>query len=564
MTNKTESLQDKIARLRISFFSELPGRLDKIEGDLLCLKQSPNDVQVLNELHRKVHNIKGSAASFGLKDLSQLAIEVEKKLKHSLDDESSLSESVLADVQAVLQQMKLNVSEHLQLKATQLNEQSLPAFELPAKELDSESDEQTQIVYICEDDIALQQTLKIQLSCFAYSTQCFSSPEEMLDGIQKQVPDVIIMDIVFPDGAKTGIDCINKLHQLYEDKIPVIFVSARNDFEARLYAVQAGGSAYFTKPFNIMDLVDTLDNILMTKEPDPYRILVIDDDESVAKYHSLILEEAGMTVCTIHNAKTVLDVIFDFKPDLILMDMYMPVCNGNELALVIRQTPDFLTLPIVYLSSETNNKIQFSALKVGADGFLTKPINPERLISEVLLRTERMKILQSFMVRDSLTGLLNHTTVLSALNAAIISAKRRNEPLCFVMLDVDHFKLVNDVHGHAIGDQVLLALSRILKQRLRKSDFVGRYGGEEFAIVLPAVDIELAEKIVNELRDAFQNVSFNSKQGDFFCTLSGGITAFPDYDTVHDMVNSADSALYIAKTSGRNLIVRADQEQGKL
>ncbi len=128
---------------------------------------------------------------------------------------------------------------------------------------------------------------------------------------------------------------------------------------------------------------------------------------------------------------------------------------------------------------------------------------------------------------------------------------------------VDHFKQVNDKHGHAIGDQVLLALSRILKQRLRKSDFVGCYGGEEFALVLPGADIETAKKVIDELRKAFNSVSFHSEQRDFFCSLSGGISAFPSTDNQQGLVNSADHALYVAKNSGRNCIVLADENNDK-
>jgi PleD family two-component response regulator len=182
-----------------------------------------------------------------------------------------------------------------------------------------------------------------------------------------------------------------------------------------------------------MDLVDTLDSILSSDTPEPHRILII-DDEKMAEYHSLILQNANLSVYIINDAKTVVDVIFNYKPDLILMDMVMPQCKGSELAQLIRQIPEFLSLPIVYLSSESN-QAQFSALRVGADGFLTKPIDPARLVSEVLLRMERMEAIRTLMIRDSLTGLLNHTTILSALKSAIESAKRRNEPVCFAMLD---------------------------------------------------------------------------------------------------------------------------------
>ncbi len=129
------------------------------------------------------------------------------------------------------------------------------------------------------------------------------------------------------------------------------------------------------------------------------------------------------------------------------------------------------------------------------------------------------------------------------------------------MIDIDHFKKVNDLYGHPLGDQVLLAISRILKQRLRQSDFVGRYGGEEFAVILPKVDLAGAEKIIDELRGAFQNVLFNSGHSEFSCTFSAGVVSFPDFDSAFGLLNNADRALYQAKNSGRNRIVAISKKK---
>jgi len=558
MEKKRESLQAKMERLRRSFLAELPERLDEIDTDFQGLVQQPNEPRFHKELHRKVHNIKGTAASFGLYELSQAAIKAESLLKRIQDGKVSTDDGLLANLRPMLQELREQTDIVTQSYTPSL--QSFPAFELSTKGLGVEEIQQTPSIYICDDDPALLENLRTQLTCFAYTTRVFVQPKDMLEAIKQSPPDVIIMDIMFPDGEQVGIDCINQLNRLHDKKIPVIFISARNDFQARLNAVQANGAAYFTKPFKVMELVETLDSLLTPRSSEPHRILIIDDDTKIAEYHRLILQEAGMTVRIINRADIVLDVIFEFKPDLILVDMYMPLCNGRELAQLIRQLPEFLSMPIVYLSSETDAREQFSALRVGADGFLTKPIDPDRLISEVLLRTERMEAIRSLMVRDSLTGLLNHTTILNSLETAIITAKRRHDTLCFAMLDVDHFKQVNDSHGHAIGDQVLLALSRILKQRLRKSDFVGRYGGEEFAMVLTDVDLAGAVGIIDELREAFKKVTFNSEQGEFSCTLSGGVAAYPDFSSLQELINNADKALYIAKNAGRNRIEKLENE----
>jgi diguanylate cyclase (GGDEF)-like protein len=211
-------------------------------------------------------------------------------------------------------------------------------------------------------------------------------------------------------------------------------------------------------------------------------------------------------------------------------------------------------LPIIYVSSETDTNRQTSAMAAGAEGFLTKPVQPSKLVSEVALRAERMRTMRAQMVRDSLTGLLNHNTILHHLEVGLNRARRRDEPLALAMLDVDHFKQVNDRFGHPAGDQVLIALSRELRRRLRASDAVGRYGGEEFAIVLEETDLSTAAEVVNELRRDFARVLFSAGDQTFNCTFSAGVAGFPRRRSSDALVEAADAALYRAKHLGRNRV----------
>jgi diguanylate cyclase (GGDEF)-like protein len=243
---------------------------------------------------------------------------------------------------------------------------------------------------------------------------------------------------------------------------------------------------------------------------------------------------------------------------MVLMDMYMPSCSGHELAMLIRQVPDYVGLPIVYLSSETDTQKQFSAMRVGAEGFLTKPVVPADLVAAVAIRAERMRTLRSLMARDSLTGLFNHTTTTQLLENAIGAAKREHAPLSFVMIDIDLFKAVNDTHGHPTGDQVIIALARVLQKRLRNSDIVGRYGGEEFAVILPGIDCQRAVKLIDDLRKDFARVKFHAAAGEFSCTFSAGVACYPDHRRMELLREAADRALYEAKRSGRDRVVVDD------
>jgi diguanylate cyclase (GGDEF)-like protein len=159
------------------------------------------------------------------------------------------------------------------------------------------------------------------------------------------------------------------------------------------------------------------------------------------------------------------------------------------------------------------------------------------------------------MIRDSLTGLLNHTTIRERLMTELLRSARQNTPLTYAILDIDNFKTVNDTYGHATGDRVLKSLSQMLIKRLRQSDIIGRYGGEEFAIILPNTSAPMGEKIMDELRFGFSQLLHHSGEHEFSVTFSCGLATFPAYESISLLSEAADKALYEAKHQGRNQTV---------
>ena len=228
---------------------------------------------------------------------------------------------------------------------------------------------------------------------------------------------------------------------------------------------------------------------------------------------------------------------------------------GLELATVIRQKQDYVGVPIVFLSGEVDLEKQLAAMGLGADDFLVKPIVPVHLIAAVTHRAQRARVLRSFMIRDSLTKLLNHVAIKEQLELEILRARRKGAALAFGILDLDHFKSVNDQYGHATGDQVIKNLARLLQRRLRATDVIGRYGGEEFAIVLTDVDGAQGVAVADQLRSAFEDMPQLAADQTFGVTLSCGIATFPAYSDAIGLAQAADKALYEAKRAGRNRIV---------
>jgi len=554
--SKPLSAREKIAKLRSTFLAQLPARVAQAQALFARLRENPTDHAAAVDLHRFLHSLKGTGRSFGFRELGAAAAQCEDLAAELLTvADKPLPDNWQTRLGGYLEYVEMTATVICSPDGSDAGSDE-PGFTLPTSSGQDEPERGgSRTVYICDDETLMLEQLSSQLACFGFETLTYTDPQALREAVLAHRPAAIIMDIHFPQGENAGTEALSALRHETGKTIPTIFLSARDDFAARLAAVQAGGDAYFLKPARAMELVAALDDLTRQQQSDPYRILVVDDEAEIAGYHSIILQEAGMVTYQVSEPARVLELLGEFRPDIVLMDMYMPDCNGRDLAKLIRQMPDYVGLPIVYLSSETDQQKQFSAMRIGAEGFLTKPVVPADLVAAVAIRAERMRTLRSLMARDSLTGLFNHTTTTQLLENGIAAAKRSSGSLCFAMIDIDRFKSVNDTYGHPVGDQVILALSRVLQQRLRNSDVVGRYGGEEFAVILQDVTIERAAKLLDELRQDFARVVFHSSNGEFSCTFSAGIACYPEHKRMELLREAADKALYEAKRSGRNRIV---------
>ncbi|MCT7654641.1 diguanylate cyclase [Oceanimonas sp. NS1] len=278
----------------------------------------------------------------------------------------------------------------------------------------------------------------------------------------------------------------------------------------------------------------------------------MDDDEELAEHYRLVLTEAGMEVRVLNRPYNMMSTLAEFHPDILLMDIHMPPYSGTTLARMIRFEPQWLSLPIIYLSSEQDRERQLSALAQGADEFITKPISDSLLIRTVSILCHRARQLSRLLARDGLTGLLNHSHSKQALSQEHARVQRMGHHTMVAMLDLDHFKKVNDNHGHATGDRVINTLAHLLQRRLRKTDSLGRYGGEEFVAVLPECDAQQARTLFEQICHDFAALKFRGQEQEFGVTVSVGLACLNDFTTAEEALSAADQALYERKRLGRN------------
>jgi diguanylate cyclase (GGDEF)-like protein len=397
-----------------------------------------------------------------------------------------------------------------------------------------------------------------QIRAFGFYVTILLNAETLLEELQKQLPCAIIVDYELEGQSLSGVKVIKQVREQYKEILPetisIIFISTRTDIYSRLQAIKAGGNAYLVKPLDLTHLIEWVDKLINREEEEASQVLIISDNHRDARYHARILEAAGIITSICDNPMQILTHMETKNPDLILMDLYMPDFLGSDIASMIRQIDPYVAIPIIYLSPELSNQVKTQALLKGGDNFLFKPVATEILVSMVSYKAQRFRRLRALMLRDGLTGLYNHRQIKEFIKNECARAQRNHTEVSIAMFDVDFFKKVNDNYGHAIGDVVLKTLAHFLKDRVRKVDLVGRYGGEEFIIVFPNTSTEIAEILCENLRDDFSKILHFSRENTFQMTFSCGIASYPSYNNAQLVADSADIALYASKENGRNQV----------
>jgi diguanylate cyclase (GGDEF)-like protein len=548
-------IQAALKQLKIAFIEKIPAKIKEIEQTWQTLQSAPNNDEVLQLLHRLTHTLAGTAATFNLEMIAENAKQIENTLQ-SLTLKP-IAKLPVQDIDLLLEKLTNAAAFAKTSSATIIKPANVPQALKKNLSIDTAINN---LVYLVDDDEDFTHTIKMQIQTFGYQVQAYSSLAVFSEALKHQEPAVVIMDVMFGDSKTAGIDYIAKLNNDRAVPLQTIFITGSHDIHTRLNAVRANGLAYFTKPVLISSLIDALDKMSDKVEDKPYRVLIVDDSKIQSQHAALTLQQAGMKTKEVNDPLHLLNTLSEFSPDLILMDLYMPNCTGIELSQVIRQMENFVGTPIVFLSSEDDLGKKLGALSLGGDDFLTKPIKPWHLISAISSRAQRARLIRKLAETDGLTGLLNHSKSKECLKNELSRAKRDNTPLSFAMLDLDLFKKVNDTYGHPVGDRVLKNIANMFKQRLRKYDIVGRYGGEEFIMILPNTDAEAAKKIIDVIRVRFSELVHYSDEDEFFCTFSCGIASFPQFSNAKEISDEADKALYQAKQAGRNQVICAKDE----
>jgi len=547
MAENSSAVAEQLAKLREAFGSKLNERVEEIETAGAPLRDAAvsqeDAMRAMDALQALSHKLTGSAGTFGFGEVSVASRELEQYCGQFKD--VSPDDNERRSVLGLLDALSALVGE------TKTGDGGGADEESPSSGGAEGSVPVLTGVYYYGDNSADTGDLTRRLTDFGIQLIRAEPDGEAHD--EDAVTAVVDFDSEGPTSENTAA-----LRRISERYPGAIAISSDGSFEGRLVALRVGFETYLEKPLDVTTIVDAIDKQISERQPDPFRILIVDDDLELGKYVELILSAAGMIAHSISNPFQVLDAVREFCPELILLDLNMPECSGVELATIIRQQDSLSSVSIAFLSSETEQARQIEAMHSGGDDFLPKTLRAEHLVSAVEARVKRFRQLRSMLVSDSLTGLLNHTATKHQIETEIGRAKRERSEFSLVMIDIDHFKAVNDTYGHGLGDEVIRSLALLLKQRFRTTDVIGRLGGEEFGLVLSGAGRDDAIRIVNEVRQSFSEMEFQAGHQSFSVTFSAGISLYPEHQSVKDLSDAADRALYEAKNAGRNQVVVAD------
>ena len=297
-------------------------------------------------------------------------------------------------------------------------------------------------------------------------------------------------------------------------------------------------------------------------------ILIVDDHPDNVEVLKVRLDALGYRTAAAPDGETALQMVAESPPDLILLDVMMPHMDGNEVARRIKGDKSLPYIPIIMQTALDSTHSKVAGLDAGADDYITKPINYAELQARMGAAL-RIKALQDevkaknvqlaeMAITDALTGVFNRRHLDELLDEMFEHSLRLHEYLALAMFDIDHFKRVNDKFGHQAGDAVLAQFARLLKHLARDIDRVGRYGGEEFVVLLPGTALDAGVTFAERVRQEVEAHWFDYDGGALKCTVSVGVAAWhhPGIESRQHLVKAADDSLYIAKALGRNKVIR--------
>jgi two-component system, cell cycle response regulator len=450
-------------------------------------------------------------------------------------------------------------------------------------------------VLVVDDILANVRLLEAKLTAEYFDVATAMNGVDALDSVQRVKPDIVLLDVMMP-----GMDGIEVCRRIKQDPstqhVPVIMVTALDQPEDRVRGLEAGADDFLTKPVNDLALFCRVKSLVRLKmltdelaarygdsedawrtcqtrfsaELDaPGKVMLVDNRGLLHDRIRSSLGNRHELVCVDDPHLAVIEAA-EGNFELILINLDLDGYDGLRLCSQLRSLQRTRQIPIIIIVDPDDQSRMIRALDMGVNDYLVRPVDRQELLARVNTQIRRSRFTSKLRdnvqqsielaVTDPLTGLYNRRYLDSQVEVLVDNAANRGKPLSILMLDVDYFKAVNDTYGHEAGDRVLRELANRIRKHIRNVDLGFRVGGEEFVIVLPDTEAEVALRVAERLRKAVSSRAFplSEGKGALPVTISVGISSFASpSDSLETLLKRADEALYKAKREGRNRVIQA-------
>jgi len=510
------------------------GRVATIEQAIALLPQRSLDEQLRSSAEQEAHKLAGSLGMYGFALGSRLARQIENLLQAGVlvtpKRSRQLSELVAA-LQRELQRSPVQTPELLSI-------------------------DESPWLLIVEPDRSLSEGLVVEAASRGMRGEIATDPvaiEERLKGRSR--PDAVLLDFS-AETAQAGVKLLTELNA-FTPPVPALILTDRDSLLDRVTVARLGGRGFLHKFLPPAQVLDAVTQMLQRCRTTAARILAVDDDPQVLQALHALLEPWGIKLSTVNNPLQFWDTLEAVAPDLLILDVEMPQISGIELCQVARNDPRWSSLPILFLTAHADAATMQRVFAAGADDYVSKPIVGPELVSRILNRLERSRLLQNLAQTDALTKVANRRQSTQELSQLLRLAQLHDRPLCFAILDLDHLKQINDRYGHAVGDEVLSRLGEQLRRTFQSEDVVGRWGGAEFVVGMYGMTAsDGVRRSIEVLINLHQQEFTTPDREQLSVTFSAGVVQYPqDGCDLQALYRAAGIVLQQAKLAGGDRVV---------
>lgn len=533
----SSALAAEFAALRSEFTAKLPGKLQELEAAVRLAKYDRESIEIARGL---AHRLRGSSGSYGHPDLGEAAGHVEDLLSEALANPALVGTGRWELIDGAMRDMRRCLD-----RGPEVDEWGVTPSAATQK-----------VILVVDDDPDFLQFAQTVGKKLMLNVATARSASEAVRQARSTPLLGAVLDVHLD--SQTSFALARQIRDTDANaEIPIAFASVDNCIETRVAAIEAGGTRFFEKPMSAENFAELAQQFVTLSEANKGKVLIVDDDPDILEHYSIQLRAAAIGVETLDSAVGITEKLDQIVPDVLLLDINLPGISGLDVCRALRMSERFEAIPILIITAQTDDHTRLSAFRAGACDVVTKPVIPEEFMARVGVQLERVRFQRDRADKDPLSGLLTRRALVTNFERAQAAATRAGSPLSIILLDLDRFKAINDTFGHSAGDQVIAGFGNLLRRRFRVEDIRGRWGGEEFLVVIPGQDGMFAERAARTILREFSELCFESEDGrKFSATFTAGVAAGPeDGSSMAALVRRADERLYAGKQQGRNQVV---------